>query len=109
MGILASKSDIKTFCHKHPKWNHYVFSVRDVNDWKQIYKYMFADGVIHDGRLQVLQQFTSEVVDHLMSQGKEKSATTIWQTYQDINTQLQAAGPHLNGSHHGGKIVRPHQ
>lgn len=90
MGIWFSKSrNVKSYCHQHGKWNEHVFRVKNIEDWKAICFYMFEDGIIHEGRLQVLHQFTVEVVNHLKKEGYDTSAQEIWQSYQTINTTLR--------------------
>ena len=49
---------------------------------------MFKDGIVHGGRLRVLQYFTECVVDHLMKNDMEKVALEINGFYSSYKYEL---------------------
>ena len=82
MGIFQSKpGTVKDFCENHPNWNTYVLSVRNAREWAIIADVMFNDGIVHRGRMEVLQYFTDCVVEQLMKNDMEKDAMEIRGAY----------------------------
>ena len=89
MGMFQSKPrTVKEFCEKHPNWTTSVLSVSKASQWLIIAEEMFKDGIVHGGRLCVLQYFTECVVYHLMKNDMEKDALEINGFYSSYKYEL---------------------
>lgn len=93
MGLFGSKTptlreNVEETCHKFDLWSYMVASIRHKQDWRTVVNVMFEDGIYHEGRLAVLDVFTSDAVQKLDREGKCIQAEMIRNAYSEWMLKL---------------------
>ena len=88
MGLGTSKSPFRLYteqtCHGLERWDYIVRSTQSVDDWKLLQQELFEDGIYHRGRLEILDVYTTEVINHLRSQERYEISTLIEGAYREF-------------------------
>ena len=59
--IVCSCSDSFSVRHANPQWNTWIEQTNTIEKYKKVVTVMLSDGIMHDGRLLVLNTFTTDV------------------------------------------------
>ncbi len=62
--------------------------IKNVQQWLDVADYMFKDGIVNEGRLEVLHYFTDRVVENLRMSRREQDASEIWQAYKSYKIEI---------------------
>ena len=66
----------QTYCHEQPWWENAVHAANSVEAYKRVVHFMFEDGHVNQGRLQVLEIYTKDVCTKYQHLAHE-----IWKIY----------------------------